>query len=305
METMREAKIEQRTRWQPTLTNALARVSFVVVITFFTALRSQAYSYYSGASVGSDGTVYGWGVTDATPPPGMYHTAYVYTTLTSPKGRVADYGWVSAPSTVREDVSLPFDPTDLGTYVVSSLSSGFCHTCGCWWFQNFPSGASETNAPARLVPYNYPPCAPNGVGPLQVLNNGSVVNCAGNQKVSAFDGVARNLMYQLVDGTGAAYPGAYTIAESFSNFQKTPSNSGLGQPTATNADIPAGGLLADTQYAGYPYPATLGSNEHSSYTQNFSVTIGGTAKYPLTTTVSISLGNFNGTPEDNVTITTP
>ena len=35
-----------------------------------------AYSWYSRASVGSDGTVYGWGVTDATFYP-MYHIAYV------------------------------------------------------------------------------------------------------------------------------------------------------------------------------------------------------------------------------------
>jgi len=108
----------------------------------------------------------------------------------------------------------------------------------------------------------------------------------------------------LVDGTGAAFPSAYNIAESFSNFKKTPSNSGLGQPTATNSDIVAGGLVTDSQYAGYPYPTYFGSNENDSYTQNFTVTVCGT-KYPLSTTVSISLGNFNGTAEANVTITTP
>lgn len=111
-------------------------------------------------------------------------------------------------------------------------------------------------------------------------------------------------MYQLVDGTGAAFAGAYNIAESFSNFTKTPSSSGLKQPTALNANIPAGGLVGDYQYAGYKYPTYLGSNEHASYAQTFKVTVGATI-YPLTTTVSISLGNFNGTPEDNVTITTP
>lgn len=72
----------------------------------------------------------------------MYHTAYVAATLTSPKGRVAYYGQISAPSTVRQDVSLPFDPTDLGTYVVTGTHSGFCYTCVCWWFQNMQSEAS-------------------------------------------------------------------------------------------------------------------------------------------------------------------
>jgi hypothetical protein len=76
---------------------------------------------------GSDGTVCGWSVTDATPPPVMYHMAYVEAKLTSPKGRVADYGEISAWSTVRQDVSLPFDSTDLGTYteqVARSLGFG-------------------------------------------------------------------------------------------------------------------------------------------------------------------------------------
>ena len=75
-------------------------------------------------------------------------------------------------------------------------------------------------------------------------------------------------------------------------------------PQLTNANIAAGGFVRDSQYAGYPYPAVLGSNEHASYTQSFTVTAGGLF-YILSTQVSISLGNFNGTPEDNVTITIP
>jgi hypothetical protein len=52
------------------------------------------------------------------------------------------------------------------------------------------------------------------------------------------------------------------------------------------------------------FSSSLGSNEHSSYTQTFFVYVLD-LRYDLTTTVSISLGNFNGNPEDNVTITTP
>jgi hypothetical protein len=100
MNSIRETKTEQRPRPRAFIT-ALRSVSLAFALTLFTALPSYAYSCYSGASVGSDGTVYGWGVTDATPPPGMYHVAYVYTTLTSPKGRVANYGEISAPSAVR------------------------------------------------------------------------------------------------------------------------------------------------------------------------------------------------------------
>ena len=303
MKSIREAKIEQGRRRQRTFINALRRVGFLVALTLFTALPSYPWTYYSGASVGGDGTVYGWGVTDVTQS-GMYHTAYVNATLTSPKGRVANNGQVQATSSVREDLSLPFDPTDLGNYLVTSSHSGFCHVCVCWLFANCGSGTSANDAPARLVPYDYPPCAPKGVGPLQPLNNQSVVGCDGTVHATGFDGVNKNLVYQLVDGTGAAFAGAYTLYESFSNFQKTPSNSGLGQPAATNIPIAAGHLPCDSQYAGYPYPKVLGSNEYSSYTQSFSATVG-IINCPLTTKVSISLGNFNGTLEDNVTITTP
>jgi hypothetical protein len=96
--------------------------------------------------VGGDGTVYGWGVTDVTPPLGMYHVAYVNSTLTSPKGRVANNGQVQAASSVREDLSLPFVPNDTGTYLVSSWHSGFCHVCNCWLFANCGSGTSANNA---------------------------------------------------------------------------------------------------------------------------------------------------------------
>ena len=117
----------------------LGRASVVVVLALVTALPSHAYNYYSGVSVGSDGTIYGYSVTDATPPPGMHHMAYVAATLTSPNNRVAYYGQISAPSTVTQNVSLAFDPSDLGTYVVTGAHSGFCYTCVCWWFQNMQS----------------------------------------------------------------------------------------------------------------------------------------------------------------------
>jgi hypothetical protein len=88
--------------------------------------RCNCYSIYSGTSVGSDGTIYGWGVTDGTPPPGfsMTHTAYVWTSLTSPKGRWTASSspgtYTSGINVVQVDVSLPFDPNDLGTYTTQS-----------------------------------------------------------------------------------------------------------------------------------------------------------------------------------------
>jgi hypothetical protein len=67
---------------------------------------------------------------------------------------------------------------------------------------------------------------------------------------------------------------------------------------------PANGTVTDAQFVGFTYPSCLGSNDHHSYTQNFSVSVAG-VNYNLSTTVSISNGNFSGTPTDNVAITTP
>jgi len=156
--------------------------------------------------------------------------------------------------------------------------------------------------PARLVHYNDPPCAPGGVGALQIITNGPVVDCSGNTHATSFCGVRRNLMYQLVDTTGAAFQPAYNIQESFSNFSTT--YSGFKQPQAVNVNVAAGGLTSDTQFLGFTYPNCLGSNQNISENQTFTVTVGGT-QYPLSTVVSISMGSFNGTLKDNVLITTP
>jgi hypothetical protein len=102
-------------------------VLFALAVVLAVPARAYCYSVYSSTSVGSDGTVYGWGVTDGTPPPGysMTHTAYVWTSLTSPKGRSAASGpsgtYTYGVNYVSVEVSLPFDPTDTGTYTTQSF----------------------------------------------------------------------------------------------------------------------------------------------------------------------------------------
>jgi hypothetical protein len=158
--------------------------------------------------------------------------------------------------------------------------------------------------PAKLVFFNTT-CAPNGQGSLQVITNGSVVDCGGVTRTINFCGVNRNLTYRLVDQSASKnpFPIAYTLTESFSNLSTT--NPGLGLPTPSqNAPIPANGYVTDAQFVGFKYPTCLGSNDHHSYTQNFSVNVGGVT-YNLSTMISISNGNFSGTPQDNVSITTP
>ena len=158
--------------------------------------------------------------------------------------------------------------------------------------------------PAKLVFFNTV-CAPNGQGPLQVITNGSVVDCGGATRATNFCGVNKNLTYQLVDQSASRnpFPVAYALTESFSNLSTT--NPALGLPTPSkNVPIPANGYVTDAQYVGFTYPNCLASNDHHSYTQNFSATVGGVT-YPLSTTVSISNGKFSGTAQDNVSITTP
>lgn len=101
------------------------------------------YAWSSGSSIGSDGTIYAWGVTDGTPNPGysMTHDAYVNTTLTSPKGRTDYTGYYKwGINTVRSDVSLPYDRTDLGTYTVQSFHRVYCIVMG--WVLNDVVSAS-------------------------------------------------------------------------------------------------------------------------------------------------------------------
>jgi hypothetical protein len=124
----------------------LRSAGLVAALILLSASPSYAVSWYSGASVGSDGTVYGWGVTDGTSYT-MYHVAYVTTTLASPvKHRQATLGQHSAQNMVREDVSLPFDAGDLGIYFVTSTHYAYCYAALYYFINGAQSQASANNA---------------------------------------------------------------------------------------------------------------------------------------------------------------
>jgi hypothetical protein len=122
----------------------LERAGWIAALVILAALPSHAYSWYSGVSMGSDGTIYGWGVTDITSYT-MVHQAYVATKLTSPKGRQASLSEGNGPNYYREDVQLCFDATDLGTYTETSTNQGWCFACMCW-VVNTVTGAQASNA---------------------------------------------------------------------------------------------------------------------------------------------------------------
>lgn len=78
-----------------------------------------------------------------------------------------------------------------------------------------------------------------------------------------------------------------------------------GPPDKVEQPAPQPGkLTGDYNWVGFKYPTCLGPNDHASVQQNWSVTVNGN-NYNLSTTMSISVGRFNGTYEANNTITIP
>src|SRR3990172_6914633 len=113
-------------------------------------------AHATAGAEGSDGTVYGWGVTDVTNY-SMYHMAWATTTLTSPVKHRQASSTASAQNWTRADVSLPFDPDDLGTYSVSTFHEGYCY----WIYAFILAATSLASASACDFDINgaaYPVC---------------------------------------------------------------------------------------------------------------------------------------------------
>ena len=111
---------------RPLLAPYARLLAWTIGATIAIAAAAQGVTTYSGSAVSSYGTINGWGVTDAYAG-GMLHTSYVSTTLRSPKGRTSSSGWRSSINSVRADVSLGWDGTDLGTYTESSDHKFYCN----------------------------------------------------------------------------------------------------------------------------------------------------------------------------------
>jgi len=147
MDGIRRNDLDDRIRTR-TLRGAFPFAKSAMALILLVGLPSFAsgQAWYSGASVGSDGTVYGWGVTNMPgAPPHMYHYNYVSGTLTSPNGR-EDTAANNAPDYIRIDVSLPFDPNDTGIYSMVSVSSVYCTGAAAWIVWQAASQAQTSNA---------------------------------------------------------------------------------------------------------------------------------------------------------------
>ena len=117
---------------------------------------SRADVWYSGAAVAGLGDVYAWGVTDVTNY-SMFHLAWATTTLTSPVKHRQAYYTTGAQDWTRTDVSLAFDPDDLGYYFVSTAHTGYCGWCYCWILDT-TSAAGASACDFYISGAAYPTC---------------------------------------------------------------------------------------------------------------------------------------------------
>jgi hypothetical protein len=138
--------------------------------------------------------------------------------------------------------------------------------------------------------------------------NQPILNAAGQQVGTDSNacGVYRNLGYSVVDQETPAVviqgPSDVAIGETFSGFTGTGSAPSPLTLTIDLVNSPQADLL-DTTSLAHKYPTCLATNENQSFTQAFSLTYGGKT-FPLSLTNSISMGSFDGSLADNVTIKT-
>lgn len=213
---------------------------------------------------------------------------------------------VSASGITVTNVSVNSPGTQItATFQVSVNATGNPAVVVTAGGQNNSSQTFHVQIPAELMRQDVPG-APGGVGPLQVVTNGNVVDLAGDVVLSGQCGVYRNYAFSLVEADGTFIEGSgttsFTFTEFFGNYSSNPPGH-APPPTKTSAQI-LGSYQSDIQYIGHPYPTCLGSNDHESFDITFSATISGKA-FPLSTVDHIDRGYFNGTATVNSTITTP
>jgi hypothetical protein len=145
----------------------------------------------------------------------------------------------------------------------------------------------------------------NGLGPINVITDGSVINIYGTTELTNQCGVYEIIGYQLVDQRKPAQYiyGNYDLHEQFSNYTSTVQ--GQQAPLAQdNPIVISQVVLGDTQYYGKTAPSCPGSNDNEQFDQSFSVIIQGKT-YPLTMVNTIARGFYSGTGNVTVTIKTP
>lgn len=147
-------------------------------------------------------------------------------------------------------------------------------------------------------------CTPpncGGLGPVNSITNGSVIDINGSTLLTNQCGVYQNIGYQLIDQETPAQwiYGNYDLHESFSNYSSTVSGQTVPSPLDNSITL-SQTILGDTQYYGKSAPSCPGPNDHEQFDQSFSVIISGKT-YPLSMVNTIQRGFYSGV--GNVTIT--
>jgi hypothetical protein len=120
------------------MTRPLRSGAMAVALMVLATLPCRGSAWYAGMTAGSNGTTYGWAVTEVTSQ-SVYHEAFVSVTLSSPNGRQDSLDTQSDQNTVREDVSLAFDENDLGDYFTDGTHSAYCDFGEAWLFEEVNS----------------------------------------------------------------------------------------------------------------------------------------------------------------------
>lgn len=154
----------------------------------------------------------------------------------------------------------------------------------------------------RIVRLDFPPGAPGGVGPLTIVNGGTVFDLNGRPLFSNQCGVYRNYAFDIEESNGTSINGAYAFTESFSNYSTTVNN--LTAPPSNTWNFRGNGEVTDIQYFGKSAPACPAANDHESFDMTFKVTVS-QQDFPLSTVQHVNRGYYGGTATVDATITTP
>jgi hypothetical protein len=199
---------------------------------------------------------------------------------------------ISASDTqITATFNIPASSTAGGDQAITVTNQGF----------STQGDTFHVQVPAKLVRFNFPG-APGGVGPLQVITNGNVVDLNGNIRATGECGMYRNYAFDIEEANGTSINGNYIFTEAFSSYSTTVP--GLTAPPTQSQTLSGDGLVTDLQLFAKSAPACPGTNDHESFDMSFSITAGG-GLFPLSTVQHIDRGNFSGTATINATISVP
>jgi 3D (Asp-Asp-Asp) domain-containing protein len=237
--------------------------AFVAAFTLLTAVPLHADTFYSGAAVNSNGSVYSWGVSSACSM--SSHTTHMSSTLTSPKGRQAS-GQASDGCYSEVDLYLALDSTDLGTYTVVSYSWAFCPVLGRWFWNGCQSQGWVGNlATITLTRQSLTSTSANGYPPAGSF--GYTASGSGNIASYTTQNSTANPNTASITAPsnpgGQPTPGALaTLTATYTAAQQTPSKSFPGATfgqscyiTALESDYgdPTQGTCSSVTYRGTLY----------------------------------------------------